>query len=76
MLTLWHHDEPAVGVPGASNWHDDRDAPPLAGIARVYVVIEPDAGGEALLERLSHSRLRDQIHVVRLDPFKDVSELH
>ena len=30
--TLWHHGINAVGVPGASNWKDERDAPPLGRI--------------------------------------------
>lgn len=24
--TLWHHDIPAIGLPGAANWREDRDA--------------------------------------------------
>ena len=27
--TLWHHRIPAVGLPGAGNWREDRDAPRL-----------------------------------------------
>lgn len=42
--TLWHHGIPALGVPGAANWREDRDACHLDGIATIYVVIEPDQG--------------------------------
>ena len=40
--TLWYHDVPALGVPGAGTWNEERDARHLEGIARVYVVVEPD----------------------------------
>jgi Domain of unknown function (DUF3854) len=50
--TLWYHDMPAIGIPGVSNWKSERDAPKLEGIERIYVVIEPDQGGESLLKRL------------------------
>src|SRR5262249_24213714 len=30
--TLWHHGIPAVGVPGASNWREERDALHFEGI--------------------------------------------
>jgi hypothetical protein len=74
--TLWHHRVPAVGIPGAANWREDRDAPCLDGIADVYVVIEPDKGGERVLGWLSRSRIRDRVRVVRLGEFKDPSALH
>ena len=32
--TLWHHHFPAVGVPGAANWREERDAPVLADVPR------------------------------------------
>lgn len=74
--TLWLHSEPAAGVPGANNWRDDRDAPHLDDIGIINVVVEPDGGGVALLESLKRSRLRDQIRVVRLGAYKDVSGLY
>jgi len=74
--TLWYLLEPAVGIPGAGNWRDDRDAPHLQDIAMIYVVVEPDQGGVALLDKLKNSRLRDQTRIVRLGEFKDVSGLY
>ena len=50
--TLWYHEIPALGIPGANNWKDDRDAPELEGIGTVYVVIEPDKGGQTVLDWL------------------------
>jgi hypothetical protein len=55
--TLWHHGFPALGIPGANNWKDDRDAPELDGISTVYVVIEPDKGGQTVLNWLKASLL-------------------
>jgi hypothetical protein len=55
--TLWQHEIPALGIPGANNWRDERDAPELEGIAVVYVVIEPDRGGKTILDWLSTSAL-------------------
>ena len=55
--TLWYHGIPALGVPGANNWKDERDAPALAGIGTVYVVVEPDRGGQAALNWLKSSKL-------------------
>jgi hypothetical protein len=55
--TLWHHEIPALGIPGANNWKDERDAPELEGIAVAYVLVEPDRGGQAVLDWLSTSAL-------------------
>jgi hypothetical protein len=55
--TLWLHGIPALGIPGANNWKDDRDAPALEGIGTVYVVIEPDEGGRTVLNWLASSAL-------------------
>ncbi|MDQ3380550.1 MAG: hypothetical protein M3546_09540, partial [Actinomycetota bacterium] len=55
--TLWLHKIPALGIPGANNWKDDRDAPELEGIGTAYVVIEPDKGGQTILNWLASSRL-------------------
>jgi len=74
--TLWFHGEPALGVPGASNWQEDRDAPHLQDIPTIYAVIEPDQGGDALLAKLRASRLRDQVRIIRLGDHKDVSGLY
>jgi hypothetical protein len=73
--TLWLHRIPALGLPGANSWREARDLPHLEGIERVYVVIEPDRGGEAVLGWLSRSRLRDRAWLVEV-PGGDVSALH
>ena len=74
--TLWAHDIPALGIPGAASWREERDAPHLEGIDTIYVVVEPDKGGEAIKEWLATSSIRDRVHLVSLRSFKDPSELH
>lgn len=74
--TLWHHDEPAVGVPGAANWRDARDAHDLDGIDVVYLVVEPDAGGDTLRAKLAASPVADRVRLIMLSGFKDVSAMH
>jgi hypothetical protein len=74
--TLWHHGIAALGLPGAGTWKEDRDAPHLDGFARIFVVIEPDSGGEAVLGWLANSRIRDRVWLVSLDGHKDPSGLH
>jgi hypothetical protein len=73
--TLWYHGFPALGVPGANSWKSEWSEK-LDGIERIYVVVEPDAAGEGLWERLTASPLRERLYRVELDGFKDVSELH
>ena len=50
--TLWFHGIQALGLPGANQWKDQRDAVHLEGVDRIYAVIEPDQGGETLLKHL------------------------
>lgn len=74
--TLWRHDILALGLPGAGVWKEDRDAAHLDACARVYVVIEPDAGGNALLGWLGKSKIKDRAWLVDLGEHKDASGLY
>jgi hypothetical protein len=74
--TLWLHQFPALGSPGAGSWNEQRDAPLLAQIACIYVVIEPDQGGDAVLEWLRRSSITPRVRLVRLQDFKDPSALY
>ena len=47
--TLWYHGIPALGIPGANTWKAEWAAF-LDGIPTIYVALEPDAGGEAMLK--------------------------
>jgi hypothetical protein len=65
--TLWYHDEPALGVPGASTWKAEW-AGCLNGLERIYAVIEPDGGGEAFRDKLvATTAIRDRLYLVGLD---------
>src|SRR5579875_882419 len=75
--TLWFHHEPALGFPGAKNWQDERDAPLLNGIPTIYIVVEPDSGGEGVKAWLATSRLRDRVKIVAMPhETKDPSALY
>jgi hypothetical protein len=73
--TLWYHGIAALGIPGASNWKQEF-AEHLEGIERIYVVIEPDKGGDTLRQMLSASSIRDRLHLVELGEHKDASGLY
>jgi hypothetical protein len=73
--TLWYHGFPAIGTPGASSWRSEWSEH-LEGIEKIYVVVEPDQGGEQLWERMTVSPVRERLYRVTLDAFKDASELH
>lgn len=73
--TLWYHGLPALGLPGAATWRDEWAAY-FDGIPRVYVVVEPDRGGDTLLARLGASTIRDRLQIVRLGNLKDPSALY
>jgi hypothetical protein len=74
--TLWFHDIPAIGLPGAGNWKDSRDAGHLKDVPIIYIIIEPDAGGENVKKWLENSVIRHRTHLVSLAAFKDPSELY
>jgi DNA primase len=58
--TLWYHSIPALGLPGATSWKEQRDARHFEGVARIYVVIEPDQGGVAVQRWLTKSTILDR----------------
>jgi hypothetical protein len=74
--TLWFHEIPALGIPGASNWRDAWAAY-LDGIEKIYAVIEPDQGGDTLREKLiSCAPIRERLYLLELSEHKDPSALH
>jgi hypothetical protein len=73
--TLWLRGIPALGVPGAGNWREERDARHLDGIDTVFVIVEPDRGGDAIREWLARSSIRHRAKLISL-PTKDPSALH
>ena len=74
--TLWSYGIPALGLPGAENWEESRDARHFEGIAQIFVVLDPDKGGEAVKKWLAASSIRSRVKIIRLGSFKDVSQVH
>jgi hypothetical protein len=74
--SMWLHGVPAVGLPGAGNWDEQRDAQHFDGFSRINIVIEPDSGGEAVRNWLETSAIRDRAWLVDLREYKDASGLH
>jgi hypothetical protein len=66
-LTLRLHDFPALGIPGATTWQDDRDAVLLNGIDTIFLCAEPDEGGAAFLKRFARSTLRPRLQIIHFD---------
>jgi hypothetical protein len=79
-VTLWYHGLPGLGLPGA-DMACKIEPEYLKGIPRVYVVREPDRGGDTLIPAVA-ARLRaigwtGEAFEVRLpDGIKDTNELH
>jgi hypothetical protein len=74
--TLWQNGFAALGLPGAGNWNEQRDAPLLAELTTIYLMIEPDSGGDAVMGWLRNSSIAPRVRLVRLQGAKDPSALH
>jgi DNA polymerase-1 len=73
--TLWNFDIPALGLPGANAWKDTW-AKALDSYERVYIVREPDKGGEAVEDWVAASAIRHRVWFIDLGRFKDPSGLY
>jgi hypothetical protein len=73
--TLWLHKLPVIALPGANTWREEWAAY-FEGLNEIFVVIEPDRGGEAVLGWLQNSSIRHRVRLVRLDKAKDASDLY
>ena len=73
--TLWYHDIPALGIPGAATWKEEWSGV-LDDIPNIYLVVEPDDGGDAVERWLADSNIRDRVSIVRLGQDKDPSGLY
>jgi hypothetical protein len=71
--TLWLRKFPALGLPGAGK---ERDAPLLADFPTIYVVLEPDKGGDTVMRWLARSTIAPRARLVRLKDAKDPSALY
>src|SRR5262245_12896248 len=73
--TLWTDGLCTLGLPGANTWKEEW-ATHLDRFKVIYVILEPDKGGEALRKSLQESRLRDRVRLVSCAPFKGPSEMY
>lgn len=73
--TLWYHKIPAIGIPGAATWKEEW-SPYFKGIDDIYLVMEPDQGGQTLVRAFKKSILRHRIRLIRMEQAKDPSELY
>jgi hypothetical protein len=78
--TLWHHGQPALGIPGADAVSLTLEAAHLRDVRRVYVVEEADAKGPVFVanvrRQLGLLGWPGELLVVRCFGAKDVSDLH
>ncbi len=73
---LWYHGVNALGLPGATMWKENRDAVHFDAFDTIYLVLEADQGGAAVLNWLKNSRIKDRTRIVSLGRYKDPSALH
>ena len=73
--TLWLHRFPALGLPGAASWNEEW-AEYFDRYERIYVMIEPDKGGEAVQKWIRTSKIRNRVRLITLEGAKDPSELY
>jgi uncharacterized protein (DUF927 family) len=76
--TLWAHEVPALGIPGADTFRPEWSAY-FKGID-VYLFKEPDQGGEIFLRKICIGLLEHhftgKVYSLLLQGYKDPSELH
>jgi hypothetical protein len=78
--TLWHHGLPALGLPG-SGAAKVLDSEHIVGLTTIFVVREPDNGGEAFVsgvaKRLAELGYSGTLYELRMpEGVKDPSQLH
>jgi hypothetical protein len=72
----WSYNVPALGVPGANGFKSEW-CQQLEGFDKLYVVVEPDQGGETLWESLAReAALQERLYRVSLGDVKDLRDLH
>jgi DNA polymerase-1 len=73
--TLWNHDLPALGLPGANSWREEW-AKELDRYERIFIVLEDDQGGDAVEQWVAASSIRHRVWFITLGRFKDPSGLY
>ena len=75
--TLWYAGFNAIGVPGAQMWKPHFEKY-FESFKDIYVVIEPDQGGNAVLKWLINTSFKDRVKLITSDTLeghKDPSDL-
>ena len=73
--SLWLHGIRALGLPGAAMWQESW-AQHFEGVDTIYVVVEPDTGGQAVQKWLRCSAIRDRVRLLNFKDSKDPSQLY
>ena len=77
--TLWYQGFPALGLPGAEMARTLEESM-FAGIDRLYLMQEPDAGGTAFVNQIARKleawQWSGKAFVLRLEGAKDPNQLH
>jgi hypothetical protein len=78
--TLWHHQFPALGIPGSNTVNKTLQLGHVGKRKLIYVIQEPDGAGtefaKRVMNRLAEIGWSGELRVVRLEGVKDPSELH
>ena len=75
-MTLWNAGYAAIGLPGADIWQEEWSQY-FKGIEQIFVCVEPDAGGQAVIKWLSQSEIKSRVLLFTLGSFfKDSSGLY
>lgn len=70
---LWAAGMNALGVPGADHWIEEDYAPALSRFASLFVIKEPDKGGETLARKIAAGVMGRRMVPVTLGRYKDPS---
>jgi RecA-family ATPase len=75
-LTLWYHGFTALGIPGSTQWREEW-ADYIPEGSKVYVIIEPDDGGEKFEASFRKSKLAKRLSFIYMtNEVKDPNVLH
>jgi hypothetical protein len=78
--SLWRHDVPALGIPGADTVEQTLFSGYVSAIKTLFIFREPDAAGGDFVQNVADPLARlgwqGEAKVVTLDGIKDASDLH
>ena len=76
-IALQIHGIPSLGISGASNWKKAyRNFPSIKSAQRIYVVKDPDDGGEQFVSKVTRDLPASKVHIVSFPPGLDANDLH